>query len=347
MFADLEALPEAPAIFVVDEYGASLSKHSERLQVRQKGTVLRECPLIDLRQVIVTARGATISTEAIRACCERGIPISFVSRSGTPYARLESPALLGTVRTRREQLLAYSDGRGVAFARASIAAKLRNQANLLRYSAKYRKTSDRELYLTVWDAVTAIGAIADAVEVIDAPCVDDCRARLMSLEAHGARLYWDAVKRLLLTLPDWPGRVQRGATDPCNASLNYSYGILYGQVEAAITLAGLDPYAGFVHADRAGKPSLTFDLIEEFRQPIVDRTVFAILNRGESIQLEDGRLDEPSRRRIADQVLARLDSPEPYRKRRHKLRAIIALQAQHAASHFKGEAAYTGFVMRW
>lgn len=347
MFVDIEALPGAQAIVVVDEYGASLSRHSERLQVRQKGVVVREVPLIDLRQVIVTARGASVSTEAIRACCEHGIPISFVSRSGTPYARLESPALLGTVRTRREQLLAYADGRGVTFARASIAAKLRNQYNLLRYSAKYRKASNRDLYLAVWDAGTAIGEIADTVEAVDATCIDDCRARLMSLEAHAARLYWDGVKQLLLTLPDWPGRVHRGATDPCNAALNYGYGILYGQTEAAITLAGLDPYAGFVHADRAGKPSLVFDLIEEFRQPVVDRTVLALLNRGEPIHLEDGRLDDTARRRVADAVLARLDSPEPYRKRRQKLRTILALQAQRAASHFKGEAAYTGFVMRW
>jgi CRISPR-associated protein Cas1 len=72
---------------------------------------------------------------------------------------------------------------------------------------------------------------------------------------------------------DWPGREGRGAQDPLNSLLNYGYGILYGQVEQAIILAGLDPYAGFLHADRPGKPSLTLDLIEEFRQVAIDRVV--------------------------------------------------------------------------
>jgi CRISP-associated protein Cas1 len=92
---------------------------------------------------------------------------------------------------------------------------------------------------------------------------------------------------------------------------------------------------------------MVFDLIEEFRQPVVDRAVLALLNRDEPVTMDDGRLDEPSRRLVAGRVLARLDTPEPYRKRRHKLSAIIALQAQLAASFFKEESSYTGYVMRW
>jgi len=56
-----------------------------------------------------------------------------------------------------------------------------------------------------------------------------------------------------------------------NSALNYGYGILYGQVWGAVMNAGFEPFAGFLHLDRPGKPSLVLDLIEEFRQPIVDR----------------------------------------------------------------------------
>jgi CRISPR-associated protein Cas1 len=347
MLTDLDALPAPVTVLVVDEPGAYLGKRSERLQVRVNGTIVREAPLLDLRQVLVAAKGASISTEAIRACCESGIAISFLSRSGAPYARLESPALLGTVRTRREQLLAYGDQRGVTFARASIAAKLLNQQNLLRYMAKYRKESDRALYLAVSDAATEIGVLADTVAELDIASIDEGRSRVMNLEAQGGKRYWDAIKQLLLTVPDWSGRAHQGASDPVNACLNYGYGILYGQVESALALAGLDPYAGFVHADRAGKPSMVFDLIEEFRQPVADRAVFALLNRGEPVRMEEGRLDDRARRLLAERVLDRLATPEPYRKRRHTLRAIIALQAQRLAAFFRGEGEYTGFVMRW
>lgn len=347
VYVELDALPDAPTILVVDQWGAYLSKHSERLQVRVKGATVQEAPLMHLRQVIMAAKGASISTEAIRECCERGIPISFVSRSGTPYARLDSPALLGTVRTRREQLLAYTDTRGLTFVQASISAKLQNQQNLLRYMAKYRKAEAREVFLLANEAAIEIAHLANRVMSLEGSCIDECRTPLMNLEAQAARRYWDAVGSLLLKVDEWPGRVHRGADDPVNACLNYGYGVLYGQIEAALLLAGLDPYAGFLHTDRSGKPSMAFDLIEEFRQPVVDRTVFALFNRGEGIHMEDHRLDDASRRLLAERVLARLDTAEPYRGKRQKLRAVMALQAQRLAGLVRGEGEYTGYVMRW
>jgi CRISPR-associated protein Cas1 len=149
--------------------------------------------------------------------------------------------------------------------------------------------------------------------------------------------------------PDWPGRRGRGARDPLNAALNYAYGILYGQVERAIVLAGLDPYAGFVHADRPGKPSLVLDLIEEFRPAAADRPVFAIFNRRSRVQLDErGLLIDTSRRLVADQVLERLDSAERYERKKVPLRIVIQSQARHLATFVRGDrAGYTPFLARW
>ena len=77
-----------------------------------------------------------------------------------------------------------------------------------------------------------------------------------------------------------------------NALLNYGYGILYSQVWSALTLAGLEPFAGFLHVDRPGKPSLVLDFIEEFRQPIVDQG--RVRDDQQAIQSRVGR---PRRRR--------------------------------------------------
>src|SRR5881409_3033564 len=82
------------------------------------------------------------------------------------------------------------------------------------------------------------------------------------LEGRAAQGYWSQIASIIPAELAWPGRETRGATDPFNAALNYGYGILYGQVEQALTLAGLDPYGGFLHADRPGKRSLVLDLIE-------------------------------------------------------------------------------------
>jgi CRISP-associated protein Cas1 len=105
---------------IVDRQGAFLGRHSERVQVRIKGEVVEERPLIEVEQVLVASRGVSLSSDLVRDCAERGIPISFLSWSGEAYARLIAPGLTGTIRTRREQLLAYTDGRGVALANPDV-----------------------------------------------------------------------------------------------------------------------------------------------------------------------------------------------------------------------------------
>ncbi|MGH2523771.1 MAG: CRISPR-associated endonuclease Cas1, partial [Anaerolineales bacterium] len=134
-------------------------------------------------------------------------------------------------------------------------------------------------------------------------------------------------------------------------ALNYGYGVLYGQVERALVLAGLDPYAGFIHVDRPGKPSLTLDFIEEFRQPVVDRTVFGLANKGVKFEQDpEGRkrFTPETARMLAAKILDRLESAEPYEGKRQALRTIVQSQARHLATFLRGErASYEPFVCSW
>jgi CRISPR-associated protein Cas1 len=334
---------------IVDQFGCFIGKKSERLRVMRKGEVVQEVPFFKLKSVLVIARGVSISSDAIYHCVQQGIPISFLSYTGKPYARVLSPHLTGTVRTRREQLLAFEDGRGVVLGKAFTSGKLSNQANLLKYMAKYRKGKDKELYREVRDAAMGIQGLGDQLRGLEGERVDDLRAQLMNLEGRGASIYWGMVGRLLRADVNWPGREHRGAQDPLNSALNYGYGILYSRVEGAIILAGLDPYAGFVHVDRPGKPSLVLDLIEEFRQPVVDRTVLGLVNRGVDIELDaEGRLVEETRKLLATKVLERLEGAERYESKKHKLRVILHRQAQHVATFVRGErAVYRPFISGW
>ena len=336
------------SFLIVDQYGAFIGKKSGRLRVKVKGELKEEVPIINLEQVLVVAGGVSLSSDAIRICAEAGIPIHFVSRWGKPYAQLVSAGLIGTVKTRREQLLAYTDRRGVMLGKAFAWGKLLNQANLLKYMGKYRKKRDQDLYQEVQTASLGIQTLAHQVEDLKGQDVSDIRPQLLNLEGRGASTYWQAVKKLLLTDAHFPGREHREAQDVTNVCLNYGYGILYGQVEHVIVLAGLDPYGGFIHVDRPGKPSLVLDLIEEFRQMVVDRTVFGLLNRGTKIILADGRLEDASRRLLAEKVLARLEGKEPFEGKKHKLRTILHVQARHVATFVRGERrAYEPFVGRW
>lgn len=333
---------------IIDGFGSFVGKHSERLVIRNKGETLQEIPLFEIEHVLVIAAGVSLSSDVIRECCERGIPISFLDRKGDVYAVVLSPDLTGTVKTRREQLLAYLDERGVGVAKAFAVGKIRNQANLLKYMSKYRKGADPDVYEEVREGALEIEQLAEEVKALKGGNVDELRPKLLNREGRAGHLYWQTVRKLVRDDLEWEGREGRGAQDLVNSMLNYGYGILYTQIQQAVVLAGLDPYAGFVHVDRAGKPSLVLDLVEEFRQPVVDRSVFALLNQGVALEMEDDRLAQNARRTLAEKVLDRIDSDDYYEGKKHKVRTIIQTQARHLATFLRQEGKpYQPFVAKW
>ena len=111
--------------------------------------------------------------------------------------------------------------------------------------------------------------------------------------------------------------------------------------------AGLEPFAGVLHVDRSGKPSLVLDLMEEFRQPVVDRAILGWLNKGGVLRLERGLLDGPSRENVASRVLLRMNTTEQHRGKKHEIRSIIQMQARLAASAVRRHREYRPFSFRW
>lgn len=334
---------------IADVFGSHIGKYSERLKLTKGGQVLIQAPLLHLEAVIVTGRGVSISADALEACCERGIPVQFLKSNGDPYASIYASGLTGTVLTRREQLAAYNDWRGVHLAISFAAGKIENQAANLKYWAKTRKETAPDLAEQLrTNAIEALDYLAWLDRIGERP-LDEARGLILAAEGNAAQVYWNSVSQVMPTHYQWPGRVTRGATDPVNSLLNYGYGILYHQVERASILAGLDPYAGFIHTDRPGKPSLTLDLIEEFRQVAVDRVVFGLVNRGFTIeQDEKGLLSLETRKRLAEKVLNHLEVELTYQRKKFPLRNIIQNQAREVAAFVRGHReAYVAYKATW
>lgn len=334
---------------LVDGFGSFLGLHSERLQLSRRGKTQMEVPLLKVTHILVLSGGVSLSSNLIQQCCTRGIPITFLDNRGDPYATLLSPDLVGTVRTRRDQLMAYGDGRGLHLARSFARGKMRNQVNLLRYASKYRRSRDPELFERVRDRWLAIDQIADGMDRLAGATVDDARQEILSIEGRASQHYWEGIRELLVKDHAWPGRQGRGADDLINSLLNYGYGVLASKVQQALVLAGLDPYAGFIHADRAGKHSLVYDLIEEFRQPVVDRAVLALLNLRIPMAMDEGRLNDATRRLAAARVLDRLEQgTERHDGKKRSLRAILHSQARSMATYVRGDGGeYSAFVAGW
>ena len=154
--------------------------------------------------------------------------------------------------------------------RKVLKEKIANQRKLLRYYASQKKNS-------------VIGAYADSIKEIGADINhEDDVDILMGIEGMAAKEYFEAFYDIL-DLKKWPwhGRTRRPAEDQVNALLNYGYAFLEKEVRIAIAGVGLDPRFGFFHSNNGRKDSLVYDLMELFRQPVVDRFVLSTVNRGQ------------------------------------------------------------------
>jgi len=332
---------------IISEFGMFLGKKSERLIIKENGKIKEEMPFFKVNQVLITTNGVSLSSDVVKECAVAGIPITFLSSDGKPYAIVQSPHLQGTVATRREQIMAYNDRRGFELARQFARGKVANQINLLKYMSKYRKTSDPKLYESLWSSISDIEALHSDIDKLQGESIEIERGSILNLEGRAASIYWSMIEEVIPEEYGFTGREKRGAMGLVNSLLNYGYGILYSQVAVAIALAGLDPYAGFLHADRSGKPSLVLDLIEEFRQPVVDRTVFGMLGRKADWAVTDGKLDDTTRKDLAKRILERLDTRETYQRKKFTLRTIIQRQARAVAAFVRDEKPYKPFIAGW
>jgi CRISPR-associated protein Cas1 len=259
------------------------------------------------------------------------------------------------VRARREQFKAYNDARGCMLAKSFVMGKVLNQASLLKLMAKNRRDFNPQLAEELYKAGRSVGHIAERVKAEPERPIEEARLNLMNLEAEAAKIYWDAVKKLLPEELEFHGRETRGAKDPFNAMLNFGYQVaLFPEVWKAVSYAGLDPYAGYLHADRPGKPSLVLDLMEEFRQQTVDRTLIALLSRKtikpkEIIEESRGerRIAKNTARKLLEALEERLDSETMFQGKHSSIRGFIQLQARNISRLLLNQTEYTPFTLGW
>ena len=328
----------------VSGFGLFVGKKSERVVVKKGKAVCAQAPFVRLQEIVIASRGVTFSSDLLEELCERGIRVACLSSSGRPMALITSPLLTATVETRRAQFAARDDQRGAELCRWVVAGKIHNQEKLLRYFGKSRE-GERKAVLE--RAASALRQLRRQAVKVEGGSADAVRPSLMGLEGTAGRLYWEQVQGMLPEGLGFEGRVHRGAGDGVNAALNYGYGILYSHVWGAVMNAGLEPFAGFMHVDRSGKPSLVLDLVEEFRQPVVDRALLTWLNKGGQVRLVNGLLDADSREAVAGRVLLRLVSTETHRGKSHQVRSIIQMQARLAAGAVRGLRKYRPFSFKW
>jgi len=336
---------------ILDDFGLFLGKKHERFVVKKGGKALAEFPAREVDRIIISSTGVSISSSALYLAVSNRIPVAFTYSSGTPFGFLTPTLGHGTVLTRRAQYTEAESPVATGLAVGFVRGKMSNQRNLLRMWAKNRTRRNPTLSANLFGLADEIDRRINDLESLSGPLTSDTRQNIMNVEGRAASAYWTGVAEILPSSLGFTGRTTRGATDIFNMMLNYGYGILYSEVWSAVTTAGLDPFAGFLHVDRPGRPSLVLDLIEEFRQQAVDRTLIAMLLRWglkPEEMVDDEGLSKTVRQRIADVVVKRLGERVTFGESSVVLKNAIVRQAWSVAKVLRGEQTrYSPFILRW
>jgi len=226
-------------------------------------------PLIRIEQLVVW-RGVDVSNELMHRCADDSRGITWLSRNGRFLHRTVGPQT-GNPLLRVEQVRAYDQPeRRLNLAKTLVAGKIHNYRQMLLRTARdasgSRRTTLRDL------AQQHVDALAPLQESTSLDVV-------LGIEGRIARSYFQTIPTLISGARS--GRARKPPRDPVNCLLSFGYGMLRVAVLGALEHVGLDPYIGYLHGVRSGKPSLALDLMEEFRPPLVDRLVATLFNRNQ------------------------------------------------------------------
>lgn len=315
---------------LINIYGTRIRSRGERIVlVFPKGRKKEEYAARRIEKIVIL-RPSSISTGAVRLAIEYGIDIVYLGSFGKPIGRVFPSNPKGLAQLRRAQLVVSNSHKGLEIAKSFVRGKSCNQVAYLKYLQKmYKKDFSREIIQaeTLIDTIEFVGSNPNG------------RDQLFGIEGYIADRYFLALKKLYR----FHGRNPRGR-DRFNSTLNYGYGILYNEVERACLYVGLDPFLGLYHAERYGKLSLVFDLVEEFRVPLIDSVIFPlfiekkITGMRNFTRIKGGgyQLSSEGKRKIVEAVYIRLNQKVRWDGKQIDVKRIVEHQVRSLAHIFLG-----------
>jgi len=328
------------ATLYVTEQGARIEKEYRRLLVTKRDDVLLAVPLGRVSEVVLVGRvGAT--TPALLMLLDAGIPLSFINRTGKLRGRLTPPSPKNLPLRHAQYDRARDPAFCLAVARAIVAGKLRNSRALAYRIRRSRPHACGERRRTI--AARWLERIEQAVEAV---AQADDMDTLRGVEGAAAKAYFAVFRGALRPEMTFEKRTRRPPRDPANSLLSLGYTLLTQNLMTACEVVGLDPYDGFFHADKYGRPALALDLVEEFRGPVVDSVVQLVINKRmvRPNDFEAGRqggiyLSDRGLRKFLRQYTHRLNTEilHPYYGRRLTYQRVFEVQARLLAKTIQGE----------
>lgn len=258
--------------------GLFVGRKSELLQIKEQGKVIQEVRLREINQVNLFGN-IQLSTQAMQTLLELEIPLVLHSQHGYFYGMLQGTGLKNILLRREQFRLADNPERSLAIAKTLVIGKIRNQRVLLM----------RNHISPPRDAIVDLKRLAHRAGRVE-------RAdSLLGIEGAAARIYFQHFAGMLKPGtepldPDYVAgepprftfnfrqRNRRPPRDPVNALLSLAYALLAKDLTVTAAAVGFDPYLGFYHLPRPGRPALALDLMEPFRPLLADSAVITAIN---------------------------------------------------------------------
>lgn len=259
----------------ITQDGAVVRKTGERLKVTLRRETLLDVPLIKVDQVVLLGN-VNVTPWALQSLLEKGIEVTYLSSHGKYIGRFQAEFSKNSILRKAQYAAALDRSKTLKLATSFVAGKLLNMRAILQRAARYdRGEGDKELDPELQGAIERLKKLSKQLSKENRD-LDSVRG----MEGVGTAIYFGQFNQLLKAKGiEFPGRVRRPPTDPINAMLSFGYMLLYNDLYAACNIVGLDPYAGYLHSDKYGKPSLALDLVEEFRPVMIDSLVLSLINK--------------------------------------------------------------------
>jgi CRISPR-associated protein Cas1 len=328
-------------VLVVQTPGAQIGQRGDELLVSVKGEDVRKLPGQQVRAIYCYG-AVQITAQAVSTCLELGIDVSYFSPAGRFLGMLGGLPASGVDARRGQYRLFDLPSVRLQLATEIIRAKIHNQRVMLMRNGE---APERVLSLMAGFR----DATASARDLTS----------LLGIEGSAAALYFEQFESMLKQRDDWKfdwrGRNRRPPRDPVNALLSLGYSMLAKELTGVCYSVGLDPFLGFMHQPRYGRPALALDLMEEFRPLVADSVAISLINRGELgpedfVRGANGTfLNDRGRRPFWEAWFRRLDAEVSHPEFSYKMayRRMLEVQARQLWRFVRGEAlTYHGFTTR-
>lgn len=328
---------------VIDGYNKSIHKKDNQIVIHDKNEIIDSIKASTISDITVVGRGY-VTFDALNLMALNNIKLMAINPRGELIYTLESPDSRN-VKLKKEQYKLSENKKGLEISKEIIKSKMKNQKATLTTLNKNKQLK------MVFNHRLKVDECINQIEGLKLYGDNEkLRMKIMGLEGKASNEYWSGVKYFIPAEIGFASRTKK-PTDLFNSMLNYGYAILASEITKSILASGLDPYCGFLHFDMDNRTSLTFDLIEPFRQQIVDKTIIGLINRKQitinEVDKRNNTIKLEARKLIVEKILSKLYSSITYDGQTVSYSDLIQKQSENLVDTLLENKKFKGFYLRW